>query len=119
LNTRFKTAELKQVLQRLQPAIYIGQAELDAAVAAVDSTILPLTARYIVGGPLDADGAQPWASLLEDSADIAMPSVPDIDSPRQPTDDIRDDRATKVCHSHASDPVGDIRCLGAVRHGEG
>jgi long-chain acyl-CoA synthetase len=81
LNNRFKTAELKQVLQKLQPAIYIGQAELYTAVAAVDSTILPLTARYIVGGPLDADGAQPWASLLEDGADIAMPSVPNINSP--------------------------------------
>jgi acyl-CoA synthetase (AMP-forming)/AMP-acid ligase II len=81
LNNRFKTAELAQVLQRLQPAIYIGQAELYGAVAAVESTILPPTARYIVGAPFDADRAQPWASLREDSGDIAMPSAPNIDSP--------------------------------------
>jgi long-chain acyl-CoA synthetase len=81
LNNRFKTSELKQVLQRLQPALYIGQAQLYPAVAAVDSTILPPTARYIVGGAVDDDRAQPWASLLEDTADKSIPSVPDIDSP--------------------------------------
>ncbi|MBV8458123.1 MAG: acyl--CoA ligase [Acetobacteraceae bacterium] len=81
LNNRFKTSELKQVLQRLQPALYIGQAQLYPAVEAVDSTILPPSTRYIVGGAVDADGAQPWASLLEDTADISMPRVPDIDSP--------------------------------------
>jgi long-chain acyl-CoA synthetase len=81
LNNRFKTSELTQVLQRLQPALYIGQAQLYSAVAAVDSTVLPPTARYIVGGGVDDDRVQPWASLLEHTADISMPCAPDIDSP--------------------------------------
>jgi long-chain acyl-CoA synthetase len=82
LNNRFKTSELEQVLQRLQPALYIGQAHLYSAVSAIDSTILPLTARYIVGSGVDDAPAQPWASLLEDTADNkSMPCVPEIDSP--------------------------------------
>jgi acyl-CoA synthetase (AMP-forming)/AMP-acid ligase II len=81
LNNRFRTSELEQVLQRLQPALYIGQAHLYAAVSAIDSTILPPTAHYIVGGAVDDAWAQPWASLLEDTADNSMPCLPDIDSP--------------------------------------
>jgi acyl-CoA synthetase (AMP-forming)/AMP-acid ligase II len=81
LNNRFKTAELEQVLRRLQPALYIGQAHLYAAVAPLDTTILPPNARYIVGGAVDDARTQPWASLRDHTAKEAMPCVPDRGSP--------------------------------------
>jgi len=37
LNIRFKTAELGPLLQRLRPALYIGQADLYSQVASIDS----------------------------------------------------------------------------------
>jgi acyl-CoA synthetase (AMP-forming)/AMP-acid ligase II len=81
LNNRFKTSELEQVLRRLQPALYIGQAHLYAAVAAIDSKILPPTARYIADGAFDDARAQPWASLLDDTTDAPTPCAPDPASP--------------------------------------
>src|SRR5580692_6092670 len=50
LNIRFKTAELRPLLQRLQPALYIGQAALYSQVASIDSSILAANRRFIVDG---------------------------------------------------------------------
>src|SRR5271170_7211914 len=65
LNTRFKTAELRALLQRLQPSLYLGQAQLYEQVADIDPEILPPSIRYVVGD-CDDVWAQPWAKLLED-----------------------------------------------------
>jgi acyl-CoA synthetase (AMP-forming)/AMP-acid ligase II len=67
MNTRFKTAELRALLQRLQPALYIGQAQLYPQVAAIEPSILAADARFVVGGPVGDDRAQPLASLFEDT----------------------------------------------------
>jgi long-chain acyl-CoA synthetase len=80
LNTRFKTAELRSMLQRLNPALYIGEAALYPAVAAIDSAILPHDARFIVGGGVD-DGARPWSALLAASADAGPLPTADRDAP--------------------------------------
>ena len=48
LNTRLKSAELDQLLRRLRPALYIGQANLYAKVAGVDPMNLPVNARFLV-----------------------------------------------------------------------
>src|ERR1700749_2744488 len=52
--TAFKFAELEPMLQRLKPALYIGQASLYPNVAAVDETILPHKKRVVLDDP---DGA--------------------------------------------------------------
>jgi hypothetical protein len=41
LNIRFKTAELRALLERLRPALYVGQATLYNRVTSIDSSILP------------------------------------------------------------------------------
>jgi acyl-CoA synthetase (AMP-forming)/AMP-acid ligase II len=53
LRTAFKFAELAPMLQRLQPAFYIGDSSLYPNVAAVDAAILPREKRVILD---DADG---------------------------------------------------------------
>ena len=52
LNLRFKTAELRPLLQRLRPALYIGQAALYGQVAPIDSATLGSSARFVVDGPV-------------------------------------------------------------------
>jgi long-chain acyl-CoA synthetase len=51
LNIRFKTAELGPLLQRLRPALYIGQADLYSQVASIDSK----TAESFEHWDLDGD----------------------------------------------------------------
>src|SRR6201991_5281268 len=53
LRTAFKFAELAPLLQRLQPALYIGESSLYPNVAAVNATILPREKRVLLD---DADG---------------------------------------------------------------
>src|SRR6202171_400990 len=50
LRTAFKFAELAPILQRLKPALYIGEIDLYKSVAPVDSSILGLDKRFIVNG---------------------------------------------------------------------
>jgi acyl-CoA synthetase (AMP-forming)/AMP-acid ligase II len=48
LRTAFKFAELAPMLQRLAPALYIGESDLYRNVAPVDVDILPRHKRFIV-----------------------------------------------------------------------
>src|SRR6476660_7947961 len=53
LRTAFKFAELAPILQRLRPAIYIGEIGLYENVAPVDASILPRNKRFIVNGTFE------------------------------------------------------------------
>lgn len=79
LNIRFKTAELRPLLQRLQPSLYLGQATLYEQVADINPEILPPSTRYVLGD-CDDVWAQPWAKLFEDIGERPVPSV-DPDAP--------------------------------------
>jgi long-chain acyl-CoA synthetase len=82
LNTRFKTAELRPLLQRLRPALYLGQAQLYPQVATIEPAILAADARFVVGCPVRDDRVRPWASLFDAAA--APKSIlrdPDVDAP--------------------------------------
>ncbi len=81
LNPRFKTAELREVLKRLRPRVYVGQAQLYAQVAAIETDILAADSRFVVGETVVGGRAEPWTNLLQDSARIALPEVPNPDSP--------------------------------------
>ncbi len=78
---RFKTAELREVLKRLRPRVYVGQPKLYAQVAAIETDILAADSRYVVGETVVGSRAQPWTNFLEDSTGIALPEVPHADSP--------------------------------------
>ena len=80
LNSRLKTAELKALLQRLQPALYMGDTNLYGRVDEIDGSILPPEKRFVVGDMRADRSAQPWANLLNDGS-APLPATADIHSP--------------------------------------
>jgi long-chain acyl-CoA synthetase len=82
LRTAFKFAELTPILQRLKPALYIGDADLYGSVAPVEPSILALDKRFIVNGAIEDHGMQRWDHH------------------------IRDDRPTQIRRAYAGNAVG-------------
>ena len=79
LRTAFRFAELAPMLQRLQPALYIGQVSLYPNVAAIDAAILPREKRVILDDADGAHGVLSWEALKQ-SADTDLP-VPASNEP--------------------------------------
>jgi long-chain acyl-CoA synthetase len=80
LNSRLKTVELKPLLEQLQPALYICDANLYSQVDAIDCSILPREKRFVAGDMREDKGVQPWASLLSDGS-APLPVTADVHSP--------------------------------------
>jgi long-chain acyl-CoA synthetase len=76
LRTAFKFAELAPLLQRLKPALYIGEIGLYANVAPVDVSILAPNKRFVVDGTFEDHGVQPWQALFEGATNEALPTAP-------------------------------------------
>ena len=68
LRTAFKAAELKSLLQRLRPALYIGEIALYGNVASIDASTLPSEKRFVIGLTAKAGSAQPWERLCDGTA---------------------------------------------------
>jgi acyl-CoA synthetase (AMP-forming)/AMP-acid ligase II len=64
LNIRFKTAELRSLLQRLRPALYVGQAALYNQVAPIEASTLSSNCRFVVDGTVNDSRVQPWTGLF-------------------------------------------------------
>jgi long-chain acyl-CoA synthetase len=69
LRTAFKFAELAPLLQRLKPALYIGEMGLYENVAPVDASILAPDRRFLVDGTFEDHGVQPWQMLFDGAAE--------------------------------------------------
>jgi long-chain acyl-CoA synthetase len=82
LNTKLKFAELQPLLEQLQPALYIGQAELYGRIAALDTSIIPSNARYIIGDSVNDPWVQSWTTLLEDGIAEPLGTEPNSTRPR-------------------------------------
>jgi long-chain acyl-CoA synthetase len=71
-------AELARILQRLQPALYIGESALyanDANVAPIDTAILPREKRFVVDDIDQAHAVQPWEALKQaPQSDLPTPA---------------------------------------------
>ncbi len=76
LRTAFKFAELAPLLQRLRPALYIGEMGLYENVAPVDASILAPDQRFLVDGTFEDHGVQPWQMLFDGAADQRLPVSP-------------------------------------------
>jgi long-chain acyl-CoA synthetase len=74
LRTAFKFAELAPILQRLKPALYIGETDLYGNVAPVDASILAPGKRFVVNGTFEDHGVQPWEALFDEAtaADLSV-----------------------------------------------
>jgi long-chain acyl-CoA synthetase len=76
LRTAFKFAELAPLLQRLKPALYIGEMDLYDNVAPVEASIVALDKRFIVNGTFEDNGVQPWEMLFDGAAHENVPASP-------------------------------------------
>ncbi|HEY2534920.1 MAG TPA: class I adenylate-forming enzyme family protein [Xanthobacteraceae bacterium] len=84
LNNRFKAPELKAMLDRLRPALYVGHAELYREISSLTSTIVPPQRCYIVGAKGDDGHAQCWSDLRGDGSwdvPLSPPRSPDMHAP--------------------------------------
>jgi long-chain acyl-CoA synthetase len=68
LRTAFTPTELGLSLQRLKPALYIGEMVLYDNIAPIDVSILASEKRFVVGAAAEASGVQPWERLFDGSA---------------------------------------------------
>src|ERR1700742_756310 len=80
LRTAFTFTELEPILQRLSPALYIGDADLYGNVAPANASLLPHGRRFIVGGAQQYRDAMPWEELL-DGPVSDLPFVPAAHEP--------------------------------------
>ena len=81
-NLRFKAAELREIFQRLQPALYLGEGQLYSHVETIEPEILPAAKRFVTGPSGAYKGAMPWSALFVDSVSNGpMPPEPDKDTP--------------------------------------
>src|SRR5882757_6007406 len=76
LRTAFTFAELALMLQRLKPALYIGEIDLYKNVAPVDASILAPDRRFVVNGTFEEHGVQPWEALFDDATVANLSSSP-------------------------------------------
>jgi long-chain acyl-CoA synthetase len=81
LNLRFKTAELRQILQRLQPALYLGEELHYSKIEAIEPEILAPEVRFITGPTAEYRAARPWAKLIEGDDHRTIQLQPDMNVP--------------------------------------
>lgn len=76
LRTAFKFAELAPLLQRLKPALYIGEIGVYANAAPVDASILAPNKRFVLNGNFEEHGVQPWEALFDGNGDERLTVQP-------------------------------------------
>jgi long-chain acyl-CoA synthetase len=76
LRTAFKFAELAPILQRLKPALYIGEISLYDNVAPVDASILAPVNRFVVNGSFEDHDVQPWEALFDVASNESLSISP-------------------------------------------
>lgn len=81
LRTAFKPAELAPLLQRLKPALYIGDACLYENVAPIKTSILASDRRVIIGEAAESYGCEPWEALFSGVTSKAVSVSPALHQP--------------------------------------
>jgi long-chain acyl-CoA synthetase len=81
LRTAFKPAELAPMLQRLKPALYIGEAGLYENVARIDTSILASGKRVIIGEIAESHSVQRWSTFFNGVASRPVCSSPALHKP--------------------------------------
>jgi long-chain acyl-CoA synthetase len=76
LRTAFKLAELAPILQRLRPALYIGETGLYDNVAPIDVSTLAPARRFVANANFEDHGVQPWEALFDGSHEGNLPVSP-------------------------------------------
>jgi long-chain acyl-CoA synthetase len=73
LNTRYKAPEIAAMVDRIRPALYLGEAELYGGIRDLAANLLAPEARFVIGFDASDIGARPWTAL-------AMPEIAPADT---------------------------------------
>ena len=73
VNTRFKSEEVRSLLSRVRPVLYLGQDELHRALGPLGD-VVPDRGCFIVGLDRDHDEAQSWERLFDDAMPDRLPA---------------------------------------------
>ena len=86
------TLRIRPLLQRLRPALYIGQAALYSQVASIDFSTLAWNRRFIVDGSVKGTWVQPWTRLFAENNGDPIQVAPDVDAAH----DLWNDRRAEI-----------------------
>jgi long-chain acyl-CoA synthetase len=80
-NLRFKTVELREIFQRLQPTLYLGDEQLYSYVETIEPQILAAEKRFVIGARAAYKRANPWSALTDSVSAGLLPTEPHKDAP--------------------------------------
>jgi long-chain acyl-CoA synthetase len=80
MNCRYAPGEVKRLIGRLQPALYLGHADVYASLSQVDTSLLPMERRFVIDGSVAEHGVQAWNALF-DAELLPWPNDQDLDAP--------------------------------------
>jgi long-chain acyl-CoA synthetase len=100
LRTAFKFAELAPILQRLKPALYIGEMGPYDNVAPIDASILAPNKRFIVNGNSGRPRRSAVGSAIRRSQRLEFAGLSRPIRTRSVDQHVRDDRPAQIRHSY-------------------
>jgi acyl-CoA synthetase (AMP-forming)/AMP-acid ligase II len=80
MNCRYAPGEVKRLIERLRPALYLGHGEVYGGLSQVDTSLLPTERRFVVDGTLPDSGVEAWTALF-DAELLPWPRELDLDAP--------------------------------------
>jgi len=81
MNLRLKTVEARALVQRLDPAIYLGEEGLYSVVQSIEPDILAPENRFVTGQSEANEGAMAWSALTAEAYNGPMPPEPATATP--------------------------------------
>lgn len=80
MNCRYSPGEVKRLIERLRPSLYLGHGDVYGGLSDVDTALLPLERRFVVDGFVPDSGVKSWDELF-DAELQPWPSDQDPDAP--------------------------------------
>jgi acyl-CoA synthetase (AMP-forming)/AMP-acid ligase II len=80
MNCRYAPGEVKRLVGRLQPAIYIGHGDVYGSLSQVETSLLPMERRFVIDGSVAERRVRSWTELF-DAKLQPWPDDQDLDAP--------------------------------------
>jgi acyl-CoA synthetase (AMP-forming)/AMP-acid ligase II len=76
----FTATEISSILERLQPALYLGEVALYNKIAAMDDAELSFETRFVVGGIVDDFRVENWEKLFDNDSQTRLSTAVDVNA---------------------------------------
>ncbi|CAB3756256.1 class I adenylate-forming enzyme family protein [Paraburkholderia solisilvae] len=80
MNYHYAPGEVKGLIGRIQPTLYLGHGDVYGGLSQVDTSLLPVDRRFIVDGSTPDSGVKLWSTLFDTELQ-PWPSDEDYDAP--------------------------------------